>query len=248
MKSRYVSVVLIVVLSLAANRLWCDAPLSAQEILAKVDQTLNASEDQQATAKMILTDRNGRQKERVIEIIQKGTDKRLSRFLSPADQRGISVLSLPDSVIYLYLPAFKKVKRIASHIKNQSFAGTDFSYEDLEAKEYSKNYTAKLLRDQADTYVLELTPTDRFSEYSKQIMWVQKESFVVIRGELYDKKGKLYKELVQEDIQKIDGYWVPRQTEMKDLLKSHSTRMVLEEVTFDSGLSDSLFTTRYLQR
>ena len=197
---------------------------------------------------MILTDKSGRQKERIIQVFQKGTEKRLFRFLSPADQKGISVLSLPDNVIYLYLPAFKRVKRIASHVKNNRFAGTDFSYEDLEAKEYSKSYTPRLIREEPEAFVLELIPKDRNSEYSKQIMWVRKDSYVVIRAEFYNRKGKLYKELAQQGIQNIDGYWIPRQTQMKDLMKNHSTMMVLDEVTFDSGLSDSIFTKRYLQR
>lgn len=248
MKLRNISAFLILVWSIAAVFLWGETPPSAEEILSRVDQTINAPKDQEAKAKMILTDKTGRQKERIIQVYQKGTDKRLFRFLSPADQKGISVLSLPNNVIYLYLPAFKRVKRIASHVKNNRFAGTDFSYEDLEAKEYSKSHTPRLLREESEAFVLELIPKDRNSEYSRQIMWVGKHNFVVIRAELYNRKGKLCKELNQQTIQNIDGYWIPRQTQMKDLIKNHSTMMVLDEVTFDSGLSDSIFTKRNLQR
>ena len=173
---------------------------------------------------------------------------RLSRFLSPADQRGISVLSLPKGLIYLYLPAFKKIKRIASHVKNQRFAGTDFSYEDMEAKEYSEEYTPTLLRSEPGEYVLELIPKDKTSDYSKHIMWVRKDNFVIAKSEMYNRRGKLFKQLTSGAIEKIDGYWVVREREMKDLLKNHRTRMVLEEIRFDSGLSDELFTTRQLGR
>ena len=248
MKSRNISAFLMLAWSIAAVLLWGETPPSAEEILSRVDQTINAPRDQKAEAKLILTDKAGRQKERMIRVFQKGTSMRLFRFLSPADQKGISVLSLPDNVIYLYLPAFKRVKRIASHVKNNRFAGTDFSYEDLEAKEYSKSYTPRLIREETEAFVLELIPKDRNSEYSKQIMWVRKDSYVVIRAEFYNRKGKLYKELAQQGIQNIDGYWIPRQTQMKDLMKNHSTTMVLDEVTFDSGLADSIFTQRYLQR
>ena len=248
MKSRNKATFLIIVWLIVAVILWGETPPSAEEILSRVDRTINAPRDQKAKAKMILIDKTGREKERIIQVLQKGTDKRLFRFLSPADQKGISILSLPNSVIYLYLPAFKRVKRIASHIKNNRFAGTDFSYEDLEAKDYSKSYTPKLLREESEAFVLELIPKDRNSAYSKQIMWVRKDHFVIIRAELYNRKGKLCKELTQQAIQNIDGYWIPRQTQMKDLMKNHSTMMVLDEITFDSGLSDSIFTKRYLQR
>jgi hypothetical protein len=57
---------------------------------------------------------------------------------SPASEAGIAFLSLPDDLMYLYMPAFGRERRIASHVKNQSFAGTDFSYEDMEAREYAQ--------------------------------------------------------------------------------------------------------------
>jgi outer membrane lipoprotein-sorting protein len=69
-----------------------------------------------------------------------------------------------------------------------------------------------------------------------------------LRAEFYNKKGNLYKELAQQEIEQIDGYWIPRITQMTDLTKSHSTIMELDEVAFDSGLEDSVFTKRYLQR
>ncbi|NIR52116.1 outer membrane lipoprotein-sorting protein, partial [candidate division KSB1 bacterium] len=77
---------------------------------------------------MTLTEADGDQAVRRMEIYQKESEKRLVRFLAPADQRGISFLSLPDEIKYLYLPAFRRVRRIASHMENQKFAGTDFSY------------------------------------------------------------------------------------------------------------------------
>ena len=240
--------IFLILLSFVAWVGWTQSSSGAAEILSRVDRTLNAPNDQKATAKMIIRDSTGQEKERIIQMFQKGPEKRLFRFLSPADQKGISVLSLPNDVIYLYLPAFKRVKRIASHVKNNRFAGTDFSYEDLEARNYAESYTPKLLREESNAFVLELIPLDKNSEYSKQIMWVQKDNYVVVRAEFYNRKGTLYKELTQQDIQQVDGYWIPRITKMTDLVNNHSTSMELDEVAFDSGLEDSVFTTRYLQR
>jgi len=61
------------------------------------------------------------------------------RFTAPASQAGIAFLSLPNDVMYMYLPAFGKERRIASSAKNQNFAGTDFSYDDMESVPFSKN-------------------------------------------------------------------------------------------------------------
>ncbi len=234
-------------LILAQLATWSDG-LSAGEILLKVDQTMNAPLDQEMTAKLILIDKNGNQKTRSIHVIQKGFDKRLARFTAPADQKGIAVLTIPDGLIYVYLPAYKKIKRIASHVKNNKFAGTDFSYSDMEAKRYSEHYESTLIQTEQDYYLLELTPIDPKSVYSKQLIRVRRDNFVPVVVEYYNKKGILQKKLTSTRIEKIGGYWTAREQEMVDILKDHSTIMVVEDIRFDQDLSDDLFTQRNLAR
>jgi len=224
------------------------AEMSAQEILEQVDRTVNAPEDQKMTATLVLIDKNGGRQERVIEIVQKGSDKRLARFLAPADQEGIAVLTVPEGLIYVYLPAYKTVKRIASHVKNNKFAGTDFTYEDMEARDYSRSYNGELLREEADAYVLELVPAERGSDYSRLVMWVRRDNFLPTATEFYDRKGNLVKKMTSSTAEKVDGYWISRETEMIDLTQDHRSRMILDDIEFDTGLSDDVFTTRYLQR
>lgn len=239
--------VLVLETFLLATCCWSD-DLSAAEILERVDRTVNAPKDQEMEATLVLIDEKGSEQTRVIQMYQKGSDRRLARFTEPADQRGIAVLSLPGGTIYVYLPAYKKVKRIASHVKNNRFAGTDFSYEDMEAKSYSTAYRESALQSEEEHYVLQLVPQDPASEYSKQIMWVRKDNFMADKIEFYDRSGRLYKRLTGGGIEKIDGYWVAREQEMVDLIRNHRTRMILGEIRFDNGLSDELFTERYLSR
>lgn len=225
------------------------ASLSGPEILRKVDEAANAPGDQQMEATLILIDRAGGSKERTIQMMQKGADRRFARFLSPADQKGISVLTLPGGEIYVYLPAFKKVKRIASSVKNTSFAGTDFSYEDMEAKRYSDAYSAKLLREEAGNYVLELAPLNpQANDYAKLLVTVARESFLPVTIEYYDRNGDVKKRLTSAGIEKIDGFWTARERTMEDVASGHRTRMVMKNVRFNTGLADDVFTTRNLER
>ena len=140
--------------------------------------------------KIILIDKNGKEEIREATVQQKGNDKRMFRFTSPASQAGISVLSLPDDVMYLHLPAFGKERRIAASAKNQNFAGTDFSYDDMESVLYSAKYTPKLLKTEADVFVLELTPLNR-SDYSKVIVHINKTNYYPELMEFYDKTKEL---------------------------------------------------------
>jgi outer membrane lipoprotein-sorting protein len=240
---------LAVALGLLAAGAWAQDSLSAAQVLERIDAAAAAPRDQDFEASLILTDAAGNRSERTLRIYQKGADRRMARFLSPADQKGISVLSLPDGSIYLYLPAYKKVKRIASHVKNSSFAGTDFTYEDMEAMKFSQKYTASLAAGDDRNYVLDLVPRDaQAATYARIRVWALKDSFVPVTVEYFDRKGVLSRRLTSSAVEKIKGYWVAREREMHDQASNHRTRMVLTNIRFDSGLADEVFTTRYLER
>ncbi len=177
--------------------------LSAVDILKNVDKVMNAAKDSRVTMKVILIDKNKNEKIREMETIEKAENKRLIRFLSPADQKGISFLSLPDDVQYVYLPAFRKVRRVASNIKNTNFAGMDFTYDDLSVFEYSKDYDPKLVETTDTAYILELIPKPGVKkDYSMLKMWIRKDNFYPIKTESYDKKNTLFKILERRRIER----------------------------------------------
>ena len=221
----------------------------AQSIVAKADEVANAPKDQTATMKMILIDKDGNEKVRETTFLQKGSEKRIMRFTSPADQKGIAFLSLPDDVQYLYMPAFHKVRRIASHVKNTKFAGTDFTYDDLSSFEYAKQYVAKQVSDDDTYWVMELTPKpDVEKDYGKLIMSIRKDNYYPAKIDYYDKGGNLWKKMERRNIEKIEKYWFAKEIEIKDLKEEHGTKMILADVKFDTGISDKTFTQRYLKR
>ncbi|MBL7075297.1 outer membrane lipoprotein-sorting protein [candidate division KSB1 bacterium] len=223
--------------------------LTAVDILKKADAVVNAPKDQKMLSKMILIDKDGWEKVRETEMYQKGDDKRLVRFLSPADQKGIAFLGLPNDVQYLYLPAFKKVRRIASHVKNTKFAGTDFTYDDLSAFKFAEEYDPKLLGTTGECYLLELTPKpDVKKDYGKLKMWVRKDNFYPVKIEYYNKGGRLWKIMERRKLKKQGNYWYTEEMEMKDVKQKHSTKMLVDKMEFDTGLTDKLFTQRYLKR
>ncbi|MFA5971792.1 MAG: outer membrane lipoprotein-sorting protein [Lentimicrobiaceae bacterium] len=217
----------------------------AVTILKKMDDLMFSSKDMTGKQKVILIDKAGKQETREGKMQQKGTDKRMMRFTAPASQAGIAVLSLTDDKMYLYLPAFGKERRIASSAKNQKFAGTDFSYDDMESKSYSDKYTPKLLKTETNVFVVEITPKST-SEYSKIIVNINKTNYYPESMDYYDKGGNKVK-VAKYTFKKVGKYWNPSEIEMTDLKTNHKTKMQMSDVKYDTGLTDDDFTVRKLK-
>lgn len=200
-------------------------PANAQDavtILKKMADVMYSPKDMTGENTIILIDKSGNEEVRKATIKQKGTDKRIFRFTSPASQG-----------------------RIASRAKNQNFAGTDFSYDDMESVPFSDKYTPKLLKTEEDSiFVLELTPQGR-SDYSKVVVTIDKEHYYPMLTEYYDKGGNKVKK-AKYTFKKIGNYWNAAEIEITDLKKNHKTKMQIPDVKYDTGLSDDEFTVRKL--
>ena len=223
--------------------------LKGDEILKKVDDVLYASKDKDMQVRFVLIDKNGKESVRDMVTLEKGPDKRLMKFTSPADQKGIGFLSLPDEVMYVYLPAFGKTRRIASHVKNTKFAGTDLTYENLEAKRYSDLWDARLVSQDSAFYVLELTPKPKtVSDYSKLVVKVKKGDFLAVKIDYFDKTGTHCKTMDRGKFEKYGNYWEATESVMTDLKEKHITKLILSAVKHDTNITDDKFSERYLMR
>lgn len=242
MKTISLNIILIILAStLNVVSLWSQ---DAGSILVKMDEVMFSPKDMTGKMKVVMTDKNGKQETREATIQQKGTDMRLFRFTSPASQAGISVLSLPDDVMYLYLPAYGRERRIASSAKNQNFAGTDFSYDDMESKSYSAKYTPKLLNSENSAYLLVLTPKAA-SDYSKIEVKINKMDYYPESMEFYDRGNNKVK-TAKYTFSKIGKYWNASEVEMTNLKTGRKTSMQMSDITYDTGLTADDFTVRKL--
>lgn len=223
--------------------------LTGEEILEKVEATLKAPKDMETTAKMVLANLDGSEKEeREVKMWSAG-EKAVVKFLSPASIKGIGLLKLSEDQMYLYLPAMNKIRMIQGSMKEENFQGTDFTYEEMAGHNYKQHYNAKLIEETEKTYVLELTKkpsSDR--KYDKAIMTVDKNTFIPTKLELY-KKDKKEKVLEMYNIEKIEGkYWFPLGMKMTDLNRKHFTEIKVLEIKVDQNLaSKDVFSKRFLK-
>ncbi len=218
----------------------------ANTLLSDMDQIMFGPEDRQGTIKITLVSKSGKGKIREATMLQKGTDKKLFRYTKPESQEGIATLSLPGDIMWLYMPALGKPKKISILAKSQAFTGTDFSYEDMATTPYSSRYEPELVSTSDEGFELQLIPINEKSHYSKIVVLLEKEVHYPIRMDYYDRGGKKFKEATYT-YRKTGKYWNAAVVVMTDLRKKHKTIIELTDVKFDQGLSDDLFTVENLK-
>ena len=213
---------------------------SAEDILGKMDALMLAPKDKQSIFRMTLMDKNGRGMIKEAELFQKKTGERLTRYTKPENQAGISTLFLPDGTVWLYMPALGNPKKISGLANSQAFNNTDFAIEDMSSTPYLKRYSPELIQNSPANYILELTPREEETGYSKLVVTINKKFYYPEVIEYFDRTGKKSKEAVYE-YEKVGSYWNARKIEMTDIKKEHSTTIESLSVQFDKGLPDSIF-------
>lgn len=186
-----------------------------------------------------------------------GARRSFVRFLSPPDVQGTSFLLIEkpgdNDDQYLYLPALKRVRRIAGSQRSSSFMGSDFSYADMESRDVADSDWKRHPDEKVgplDCYKLEATPKKPDDEqYRRSEIWIHKETWLPVKMKLYDKKsGDLKKTLFVEEFKKIDGRWIVTKAKMADDKKKTATRIDIEEIKLDVELPADAFTVEALSK
>ena len=205
---------------------------------------------------MVLTNSKG--KTRTNAMVSKSMDgnkKQIIWFVEPKDDKGVAFLKIEhddkDDEMRMWLPAFKKVRRISAKKKGDSFMGSDLSYEDLSSRDLDENEYKRLGDeevDEVDCYVLEISPKkEAKSSYSKHISWITKEGLYGVKENSFDKRGELKKRKVF-NFQKLKDYHVIERVFVEDIQKNHTTEVTFSEVKVDSGIDKKLFQEKNLKR
>ena len=229
-------------------------------IAREADRRDSGFGDVTARMTMVLRNRQGDESTRrmrfsAIEMENDG-DRNLIVFDSPRDIRGTGLLTHTHKSgsddQWLYLPALKRVKRIAASNKSGPFVGSEFAYEDMTSQEVEK-YTYAYLRDEAcgarACFVVERRPVDRRSGYGREVVWIDRDTYRFERIDYYDRRDDLMKTLVFSGYRLYLGrFWRARLLEMRNLQNGKSTRLTFEDYKFRTGLSPADFTRARLKR
>jgi len=233
--------------------------MSNYDVAVKSDKAMKGFKDSKSDMIMTLINANGQKRTRKMKMLvleKKGGDKSLMTFLSPPDVKGTKFLSYShiekDDDQWLYLPALKRVKRIASKNKSGSFMGSEFSYEDLssfDVEKYTYKGEAKVVTlDGKKMYKGARVPVTKNSGYTKQVSWTDTKNFLTYKVDYYDRKHELLKTAYLSEYKKISGVWRVGKMYMKNHQNDKETTLVWKNETIKNGIKEKKFHKRVLKK
>jgi predicted RND superfamily exporter protein/outer membrane lipoprotein-sorting protein len=231
------------------------------EVAARSDRTDRGFSDSQVTLEMVLRNAAGKESRRnlsvtTLEVVDEGLgDKSLVVFDSPRDIEGTALLShaqiLDPDDQWLFLPALKRVKRIASANKSGPFVGSEFAFEDftsLELNKYDYQWLSEESCERMICDVVERIPRYANSGYTRQLAWVDQTVFQIRKVEFYDRRGDLLKTLELKEYRQYQGIWRAHRLEMVNHQTGKSTDLIYGDFRFGVGVSDNDFVKGRLTR
>ena len=265
--SRYITAVFILmpVLPPIAPQTFADDP-AARAIMGKVDAR-DDGDNQTSDMEMILIDKRGKERIRRIAVYSKdkGEDTlRLMFFKHPADVKDTAFLThdyddpSKDDDQWLYLPALRKTKRIASSDKSGSFMGSDLNYSDMTDRnlpDYDFTLKKEMAVNGIKTWLIESIPRSKKvigdTGYKKSLIFVRQDNYVVIRAVHWEKDGGYLKYVDVKNLELIDDVWVSTEmhvTRKKGKRLAHKTILKLNNIKFNQNLDHELFTVRRMEK
>ena len=223
----------------------------ADEILERVDHNMS-SRNRVVESTMVI---HGRRASRTItsRTYSVGDTKSFTEYLSPAREQGTKMLKLEDQ-LWIYSPDTDRTIQISGHMLRQSVMGSDLSYEDMmDDRKLQEIYDAEIAGEEningRKCYRLQLEATVEDASYQSQQLWVDAERFIPLKQQMYAKGGKLLKQVMLSEVEKVQGRWFPMKMVYKDMLKEgDGTDFQVTSIRFNQKIPGYIFTKAALRK
>ncbi|MGD2064789.1 MAG: outer membrane lipoprotein-sorting protein [Nitrospirota bacterium] len=229
------------------------------EALARRVYDRDTGDDSTATVEMVLTSRSGHTRVRRFDSKMRrhdGLQDSLIRFTYPADIEDTAFLTLErtgdDAEQFLYLPALRRVRRIVAKQKGKSFVNSDLYYQDLERRSPDKDAHRIVGEERIGAWqcwILESIPKEEDSSaYGKTLAWIDQSTLVPMRVDSFDHGQNRIKSTMVHRLEQVDGIWTVLDSEVTSLESEHTTRLTVQEIRYNTGLSPNEFSKRALRK
>ena len=217
-------------------------------VLVDMDESMTRATDQYFEYELVNEEKGRDPKVMGLKVWIKG-DMRLTEFTAPGDMKGTKALVRSRDQMWIYLPAYNKVRRVASSATAGGFMGTTFSNEDISTVTYGPTYEATLLSEADDHWVIEMKPREGIkSAYGKLHMTVDRKLLQPTKIEYFSDKDQHVKTELRTGYSCQGDVCNAASMKMIDHSRGDaSTELIRQAWEVNTGVSDDIFSTRSLQ-
>ncbi len=217
---------------------------SALEIIREVERRQSTETSKAELSMLVYPDAGDPGNVREFKVISygRGEEDSYMQFIEPRSIKGLSILSRGGDQ-WVYFSSTGRVRKIAGKSKKQSVRGVggDFSYEDLSAGNWEEKYDFRISRADSRQWVLEGTPKDRDSVYSRILISIDKERYMATKIEYYTEEEGHYKDLEMSEFEEMGGREVPTRMVMTNHDKNSKTVIITHAMQHDVPIDDKYF-------
>ena len=182
----------------------------------------------------------------------RGREDALIRFTAPPRDAGNATLKKGDRM-WTYTPKLNRTIRLPYSLMSQSWAGSDFSYNDLSRtddllRHYDLEIADVVEEDGHRIYTIEAVPHETAPVVWGKEVWVVRDDYVLLSETFFDQSFVPLKRLETLEIGELGGRTIPIRLRMSKLDEPEKyTEIVYEKADYDIELEDRLFTVFSLQ-
>jgi hypothetical protein len=242
-----------------------EADGSLLDRVRKLNETTRRWGDRTQELDLRIVDRRGAERKRSLVIHLKKYPEDRNRsivfFKSPPEVKNVSFMQWADphgkDEQWLYLPAMKRVRKISGAARQESFVGTDFTYDDLAIMSQVTDWTGEDAvataaqaqdLDGVSCEFIDLRPTGKDLSYEKIRVWFRAADLVILRYEMFDDQDEQRKLLTMDDIRNVGAIPTAHSMVMKNLRTGSYTEATFSSIRYDNGVEDRMFSKRSMER
>jgi outer membrane lipoprotein-sorting protein len=226
---------------------------SAKEIVRRADDKLNGEKSSYSVMSMKVIRPEW---QRTIEFKSwtLGKDFALTLITAPPKEADQTFLKRGNEM-WSWNPAINRLIKLPPSMMSQGWMGSDYTNDDI-LKESSvvTDYVHEIIGEEnlggRLCYKIKMTAKENASiVWGRQIRWIDKKDFLVIKAELYDEDSALVRTETGSDIKIMDGRVIPSKIELVPAEEPQNKTLVeIREMKFNMPVEEGFFSQQNMKR
>lgn len=147
-----------------------------------------------------------------------------------------------------WIATSRGARKITSSGNDEKIFDSDFTASDfasINMSNYQIEKFSESVRNEVQCYRFDLTAIQNSELINKKVLFIDRDSYLIREVEYY-RENKLVKRYLIISTQNIDGRIFPLESQMENLNKGSSTKLIFQKIEMPNSISDRVFHYRNL--